>query len=66
MLFISACKLFSFSRYLNFYLDFLVMYKNGLIGKVKFKIYDVTTDQRKKQLQYTYCPISQEVKTIRE
>ena len=38
--------LFSFSRYLHFCLDFLVMQENGLIrkiAKVNFKIYDVTT-----------------------
>ena len=28
-------QLFSFSRYLSFYLDFLVMYKNGLIRKIR-------------------------------
>ena len=35
MLFISPQKLFSFSRYLSFCLDFLVMYRNGLIKKIK-------------------------------
>ena len=41
---ISPQKLFSFSRYLSFYLDFLVMYRKGLIKKIKvnFKFYDVT------------------------
>ena len=34
--------LFSLSRYLNFCLDFLVMYKKGLIRKIYFKIYEVT------------------------
>ena len=43
MLFISPQKLFSFSRYLSFCLDFLVMYQKGLIKKmVNFKFYDVT------------------------
>ena len=45
MFFISAQKLFSFSRYLSFCLDFLVMYQNSLIKKickVNFKFYDVT------------------------
>ena len=28
-------KLFSFSRYLSFYLDFLVIYQNGLIRKIR-------------------------------
>ena len=38
-------KAFLFSRYLNFYLDFLAMYKKRLVykDKVNFKIYDVTT-----------------------
>ena len=35
MFFISPQKLFSFSRYLNFCLDFLVMWKNSLIRKIK-------------------------------
>ena len=34
-LFISPQKLFSFSRYLSFCLDFLVMYRNGLIKKIR-------------------------------
>ena len=44
MLFISSYKLFSFARYLNFCLDFLVMQKKWLDWKdeVNFKIYDVT------------------------
>ena len=45
MLFISSQKLFSFSRYLSFYHDFLVMQKKRLDqkDKVNFKIHDVTT-----------------------
>ena len=36
MLFISSQRLFPFSRYLyNFCLDFLVMYQNGLIKKIR-------------------------------
>ena len=44
MLLISPQNLFSFSRYLSFCLDFLVMYRKGLIKKIKvnFKFYDVT------------------------
>ena len=44
MLFISPQKLLSFRRYLSFCLDFLVMYRNGLIKKIKvnFKFSDVT------------------------
>ena len=34
MPFISSQKPFSFSRYLNFCLDFLAMTKNGLIRKI--------------------------------
>ena len=33
--FISPSKLFSFSQYLNFYLDFLFMYENFLIRKIR-------------------------------
>ena len=44
MLFISTQKLFSFSRYLSFCLDFLVMHRKRLFKKIKinFKLYDVT------------------------
>ena len=44
MFFISPQMLFSFRRYLSFCLDFLVMYRKGLIKKIKvnFKFYDVT------------------------
>ena len=44
MTFISLQKLFSFSRYLSFCLDFLIMYRKGLIIKIEvnFKFYDVT------------------------
>ena len=35
MLFISPRKLFSFSRYLSFCLDFLIMQQNGLIEKIR-------------------------------
>ena len=44
MFFISPQKLFSFQRYLSFCLDFLAMYRKGLIKKIKvnFKFYDVT------------------------
>ena len=33
--FISPSKLFSFSQYLSFYLDFLFMYENFLIRKIR-------------------------------
>ena len=44
MILISPQKLFSFSRYLSFQLDVLVMYRKGLIKKIKvnFKFYDIT------------------------
>ena len=46
----------------KFCVDFLVMYENGLIRNIrlilKFRRHNVLN----KQLQYTYCPISQEVK----
>ena len=35
MLFISPYKFFSFSRYLSFFLDFLIMYKNVWIRKIR-------------------------------
>ena len=35
MLFISPQKLFLFSRYLSFYLDFFFMYQSGLIKKIR-------------------------------
>ena len=46
-------------------LDFLIMYKNGLVKKIRL-ISKLMTSQLGKQLQYTYCPISQEVKAIRQ
>ena len=44
MLFVSSQKLFSFSRYFNFCLDFLGMQKKRFdqTDKVNFEIYDVT------------------------
>ena len=58
MLFTSSQKLFSFSRYLNFCPDFLVIKKKRLDSKdkVKFKIYEVNLVN--KQLKYTYSNIS--------
>ena len=43
MLFISPQKLFLFSKYLGFYLDFFIMYQKRLIKKVKLKFHEVTT-----------------------
>ena len=48
MLFISPQKLFSFSRYLSFCLDFLVMYQNGLIKKIRL-ISNFVTSQHGQQ-----------------
>ena len=43
MLFISRQKIFSLSRYLTFFIEFLVVSQNGYKkDKVNFKIYDVT------------------------
>ena len=66
MLFISSLKLFPFSRHLN--LEFIGNVEKRLVQKdeVNFKVYDVTSLQQSKQLQYTFCAISQEVKTIRQ
>ena len=43
MLFISRQKLFSFSRYLSFCLDFLVMQQNGLIRKIRLILSFITS-----------------------
>ena len=48
MLFISPQKLFSFSRYLSFCLDFLILYLNVLIRKIKL-ISKFMTSQPSKQ-----------------
>ena len=46
MLFISSRTLFSFSKYLNFCFNFLVMQKNSLIRKIRLisKIFNVTLE----------------------
>ena len=51
-------------RYLYFCLDFLVVYRKALIRKIRL-LYNVTT-WFTKHLQYTYCPISQKAKAIRQ
>ena len=48
MLFISPQKLFSFSRYLGFCLDILVMYQNGLLKKLRL-VSNFMTSQPGKQ-----------------
>ena len=62
MLFILPSNLFSFSRYLNFCVDILVIKKNALIRKISLWCHN----PGHKQLEYTYCPVSQEVKAIRQ
>ena len=57
MLFISP-KLFSFSRYLNFYLVFLVMYKNGLIRKMKLLSKFMTSQHGKQTIAKHILPNS--------
>ena len=49
MFFISSYKLFLFSRYLNFCLNFLVVQKNGMIRKIKL-IAKFMTSQPEKQI----------------
>ena len=49
MLFILPQKLFSFSRYLSFYLDFLAVYRKGLIKKIRL-ISNFTTSQPGQQI----------------
>ena len=46
MLFISSRTLFSFSKYLNFCFNFLVMQKNSLIRKIRLisKIFNITLE----------------------
>ena len=54
MLFIPSLKLFSFSKYLNFCLDFLVKQKNGLIRIRRLTSKFMTSQPEKKHFQYTY------------
>ena len=48
--------------------NFLVMYKSGLTRKIRFISKFMTSQNCRvsNQLQYTYYPVSQEVKTIRQ
>ena len=62
MLFISPLKALFVLNIFNFCLDFLVMQEDGLIRKDKVNFKIQRHNPGKKQLQYTYCPISQEVK----
>ena len=50
----------------KFVFDFLVMYKNGLIGKMRLILKFMMHNLVNKQLQYLYCPISQELKATRQ
>ena len=62
MLFISPYKLFSFSGYLIFCLDFVVMCKNGLTRKIRLLSEFVKSQPFYKELQYTYWSISHDVR----
>ena len=67
MFYISPEKLFSFSRFIKINVYFLVIYDNGLIRKIKLISKFMTSHPLvNKQLQYTYCPISQEVRAIKQ
>ena len=52
---ISPQKLLSFSRYLSFCLDFLVMYRNGLIKKIRL-ILNLMTLQPRSQTILIHIP----------
>ena len=68
MLYNSPQKPFLFSRYISFCLDFLVMWQNGSITKLRRLFSNFMTSQPGQQtfvIQYTYCPISWDVKAIR-
>ena len=67
MLFISLLKFFSLSKYLNFCLNFLVMLKNGLMRKTRLIPKRHKMSQPGKQtIAIQICPISQEVRPIRQ
>ena len=55
-------KAFLFSSYFNSLksCDFLVIWKVGLIRKIRLVLKFMTSQLGRKQLQYIYCPISQE------
>ena len=57
-------KTFSFSRYLNFCLDFFYHERKRLDKKAVFKIYHAMNWEANSYNADIYCPISQEVKTI--
>ena len=59
-------KLFLFSIYLNFCLDFLVINKNGLIRKIRLISKFMGSQPVKETIAMPYSPISQEVKAIRQ
>ena len=56
MLFILTLKLFSFTRYFNFCFDFLVMYKNGLIRKIRLISKYMTSQQGKQTMAIHILP----------
>ena len=55
MIFISPQKLFAFTRYLNVCLDFLVMYKNRSIKKVRL-VSDLVASQPRKAIAIQILP----------
>ena len=52
-------------RSLHFCPEFLVMQKNGVIKKIRLISKFMTAQTVQIQLQYTYHPVSQEVKAVR-
>ena len=56
MAFISPEKLFLFSRYLNFCLDFFVIYKNGFIRKTRLISKFMTPEPGKKTIAIHTMP----------
>ena len=56
MLFISPYKFFSFSRYLIFCLDILVIYRNGLIRKIRLFSKFMTSQPRKETIAIHILP----------
>ena len=57
---------FSIFLYIYFCLDFLVMYKNALIRKIRLLSKFMVSRPGKQTIAIHYCPISQKVKTIRQ
>ena len=56
MFFISSQKLFPFSRYLSFCIDFLAMYQNSLIRKVRLTLKFMTSQPGLKTIAVHILP----------